>query len=125
MPDDPKQQSWWQTTPVILTAIAAVVTALGGLIAAVTPILRGSSSDGNRMLIDDKRNEGSACNSLWYRRNKIYFDNGYCFKTERSIKAFGNKNCRFPVEADVPMSPSDRAQIDLIRTLEQQNRCQN
>jgi hypothetical protein len=35
MLDDPRQQSWWQTIPGILTAIAAVLTAVTGLLAVL------------------------------------------------------------------------------------------
>ena len=35
MPEEPKQQSWWQTLPGIITAIGAVLTAVTGLIVAL------------------------------------------------------------------------------------------
>lgn len=36
MPDEPsKSQSWWQTLPGILTAVAAIITAITGLIVAL------------------------------------------------------------------------------------------
>lgn len=35
MADDAKQSSWWHTLPGVLTAVAAVVTAVGGLIAVL------------------------------------------------------------------------------------------
>src|SRR5262249_32178130 len=35
MPEEPKQESWWQTLPGILTAIGAVLTAVTGLIVAL------------------------------------------------------------------------------------------
>jgi hypothetical protein len=35
MTEEPKQQSWWQTLPGILTAIGAVLTAVTGLIVAL------------------------------------------------------------------------------------------
>lgn len=31
----------------------------------------------------------NTCWHLWYERNKIYADAGYCFKTTRAIKEFG------------------------------------
>ena len=37
MSEEPKQQSWWQTLPGILTAIGAVLTAVTGLIVALRP----------------------------------------------------------------------------------------
>ena len=32
---------------------------------------------------------GMSCNQLWYARNAIYAENGYCFKTSRAISVFG------------------------------------
>ena len=31
-----------------------------------------------------------SCGDLWYERNAIYKDAGYCFKTARGIRAFGD-----------------------------------
>lgn len=33
--DEPKSQSWWQTVPGLLTSLAAVITAIGGLLAVL------------------------------------------------------------------------------------------
>jgi hypothetical protein len=30
-----------------------------------------------------------SCDALWHERNTIYARNGYCFKTDRAIEAFG------------------------------------
>ncbi len=30
-----------------------------------------------------------SCSQLWYARNKIYADNGYCFNTARARNVFG------------------------------------
>lgn len=29
------------------------------------------------------------CNQLWYERNLIYANRGYCFQTQRAIRTFG------------------------------------
>jgi len=31
------------------------------------------------------------CDELWYYRNKIFADNGYCFKSPKSIRVFGRR----------------------------------
>ncbi|MBT3069421.1 YARHG domain-containing protein [Rhodomicrobium sp. Az07] len=64
-----------------------------------------------------------SCGDLWYRRNSIYAENGYCFKTDRALRVFGNANCRFYVEADVPLSRDERAEIDMIRSIEARKGC--
>jgi YARHG domain len=34
-----------------------------------------------------------SCADLWYQRNQIYADNGYCFKTQLGLDSFGNDGC--------------------------------
>ena len=34
-----------------------------------------------------------SCYDLWYERNRIYADNGYCFQTALGQRVFGNRNC--------------------------------
>jgi hypothetical protein len=31
----------------------------------------------------------TSCGGLWRERNRVYAENGYCFKTPRAIRAFG------------------------------------
>ena len=64
-----------------------------------------------------------SCGDLWYRRNAIFARNGYCFKTERAIRVFGNEGCRFEVESDVPMSRADREEVEIIRAIERRRGC--
>jgi hypothetical protein len=66
---------------------------------------------------------GMSCGDLWYQRNAIYARNGFCFKTERAISVFGNANCRFYNEGDVPMSSYERQQIQIIVSVERQKGC--
>jgi YARHG domain len=66
-----------------------------------------------------------SCGELWERRNAIFARNGYCFKTERAIRVFGNSNCRFEVEGDVPMSRGERRDVDEIRAAEREKGCSN
>ncbi len=64
-----------------------------------------------------------SCGDLWYRRNEIFARNGYCFKTDRAIRTFGNQGCRFYVEADVPMSRAEREEVEIIRAIERRKGC--
>lgn|SRR5690606_25165811 len=64
-----------------------------------------------------------SCGDLWYRRNAIYAANGYCFKTARAIRVFGNPGCRFDYEGDVPLSRADREEISYIRSIERRKGC--
>ncbi len=65
-----------------------------------------------------------SCGDLWYRRNAIFARNGYCFKTERAIRVFGNQGCRFYVESDVPMSRAEREEVEFIRAIERRKGCE-
>lgn len=63
------------------------------------------------------------CQSLWVERNSIYKDAGYCFKTQRAIRYFGNAGCEYDVEAALPLSYSQRARIGQILAEERANGC--
>ncbi len=64
-----------------------------------------------------------SCDELWYERNAIYKDAGYCFKTSRAIRAFGNAGCRYDSERDVPLSGGAAAQVERIRRMERAYGC--
>ncbi|MCY1642218.1 YARHG domain-containing protein [Methylorubrum sp. SL192] len=63
------------------------------------------------------------CDELWGERNAIYKDAGYCFRTERAIRAFGNSGCKYDKLADVPLSARQRADIADIQRQERENGC--
>lgn len=56
------------------------------------------------------------CSDLWYSRNEVYQTRGYCFKTTRAIRAFGNAGCQYDDIEDVPLSSAQRRMVaDLQR----------
>jgi hypothetical protein len=63
------------------------------------------------------------CDDLWHRRNSIFKDAGYCFKTPRAISVFGNAGCQHVSANDVPLSDKQRQTLDEIKKLETANRC--
>jgi hypothetical protein len=67
----------------------------------------------------------AACSSLWYERNQIYKDGGYCFKTSRAIRAFGNAGCSYDDINDVPLSARQRAAVRDIVAQERRMGCGN
>lgn len=95
----------------VLAAPLAIAVALTCLDGAVT-----SASAQNELW-------SLSCGDLWYRRNAIYARNGYCFKTDRAMRVFGNENCRFYQERDIPMSQAEREEVEIIRSIEQQKGC--
>jgi hypothetical protein len=65
----------------------------------------------------------ASCSSLWYERNQIYKDAGYCFKTARAIRAFGNSGCSYDDIGDVPLSARQRAIVRDIVAQERRMGC--
>jgi uncharacterized caspase-like protein len=74
----------------------------------------GTPLPSSQMTVGD---EGASCEDLWYARNLIWHDYGYCFTTDRAIRAFGNDQCQRSVDRAaiaLTMSSEDRAQVDRI-----------
>jgi hypothetical protein len=65
------------------------------------------------------------CESLWLQRNAYYKEAGYCFKTSRAIRYFGNAGCLYDAESAVPLSRSIRNRITDIGRVERQLGCGN
>jgi hypothetical protein len=64
-----------------------------------------------------------SCGELWYQRNSIYKQAGYCFKTARAISAFGNAGCSYDEVSDVPLSPRQGRIVATIRAQERSIGC--
>ncbi len=69
------------------------------------------------------QHSGSSCGELWYARNEIYKDAGYCFRTQRGIRAFGNAGCRYDDVEDVPLSANQRREVAEIQRWERIKGC--
>lgn len=65
----------------------------------------------------------ATCGDLWYLRNSAYADNGYCFRSARGRRAFGNGGCSFSNARDVPLSRNERTNIGRIKAIEQRRGC--
>lgn len=59
--------------------------------------------------------DAMSCKQLWVKRNQIYKANGYCFKTEKAIKYFGNADCYI----DVPLSKKEMKRVMTYRHWEE------
>lgn len=64
-----------------------------------------------------------SCEQLWYERNAIYKAHGYCFRTERAIRTFGNEGCFVASESALDYSPAARRAVALIVQVERQKFC--
>ena len=67
--------------------------------------------------------QAQTCQSLWVERNSYYKEAGYCFKTTRAIRYFGNAGCRYDDESSVPLSQQVRNRIAEIVRLERSLGC--
>ncbi|WP_332686470.1 YARHG domain-containing protein [Bosea sp. (in: a-proteobacteria)] len=64
-----------------------------------------------------------SCEALWYQRNEIYKAQGYCFRTQRGIRAFGNAGCQYDDVNEVPLSARQREQIAWLQREERAYGC--
>ncbi len=60
-----------------------------------------------------------SCEDLWYARNEIYAERGYCFKTQRARAVFG-RGC-FPPYGD--LSPTEMREVARIEQWEMRKGC--
>jgi hypothetical protein len=63
------------------------------------------------------------CADLWQNRNQIYKSAGYCFRTQRGIRTFGNAGCQYDDLNDVPLSVNLRRDVAEITRFERIKRC--
>ena len=63
------------------------------------------------------------CDVLWEIRNQIYFDAGYCFKTERALDFFGDDECEFEDAEDLDFNTYQVRNISRIQDAEKRNQC--
>ena len=63
------------------------------------------------------------CQPLGEVRNWIYKENGYCFKTPKTIKAFGNAGCLYDDVAQVPLNQFERHNVKAIKKAEARKGC--
>lgn len=88
---------------------------LSPIVALMTVALVGSAAPQDLFAL--------SCPELWYQRNSIFKDAGYCFHTQRAIRAFGNAGCAYNNEYDVPLSERDRQIVNTIQQVERMKGC--
>jgi uncharacterized caspase-like protein len=67
---------------------------------------------------------GQSCDALWYQRNKIFDDHGYCFTSARGQAVFSNVGCNPAMTGGaVPLTSTEKTLIAQIRALEKQQGC--
>ena len=67
--------------------------------------------------------EELSCENLWFVRNRIYDENGYCFKTARARAQFDNSDCWVRNQSNVKLSAIERHNVNAIVEAEKDNDC--
>ncbi len=61
-----------------------------------------------------------SCYDLWYERNQIYNDNGFCFKTQLGRETFDNSDC---YTSNPRLSRAEQRRVEQIRREEWRRGC--
>ncbi len=61
-----------------------------------------------------------SCYDLWYERNQIYDDNGFCFKTQLGQDTFDNSDCW---TSNPQLSRAEVKRVAAIKKREAAKRC--
>ena len=64
-----------------------------------------------------------SCQNLAFMRNRIYFENGLCFRTPKVKAEFGNEGCKYPLAILAPLNKFEHANVALIRKVEAGKKC--
>jgi hypothetical protein len=64
-----------------------------------------------------------SCQSLWEVRNWIYKERGYCFKTPKTIAAFGNAGCLYDDVTQVPLNEFEKYNVKAVKKVEAKKGC--
>lgn len=64
-----------------------------------------------------------SCQNLWFVRNTIYDENGYCFHTAKAQAVFSNVGCIYASGDQVPLNDFERGNVSRIRSIEIEKGC--
>lgn len=104
-------------------ALAAVLTAAALAIGAGGALAGDPMADAHGYYLKKKHFTGFDCDSLWYFRNQIFSEAGYCFKTDRAIATFGNDGC---VSGSYSiLNKYERANVNMLRSIEAAKSCRS
>ena len=107
---------------VILVVVAVILFLVSSMTGARADCFEGvGCTDSEYFSRQDLRR--LSCGNLWHVRNRIYDENGYCFKTRRARARFSNKGCAYRDQAEVPLNAYERANVLSIRAVERRKGC--
>ncbi|MEX6508242.1 YARHG domain-containing protein [Jiella sp. M17.18] len=64
--------------------------------------------------------QAASCADLWYQRNLIYAQNGYCFQTDLGKRTFANFDCW---TSNPHLSRGERQRVQAIKAEERRRGC--
>lgn len=86
-------------------------------------MLRGPGLHQQRAVFGALPGRDADCDILWQIRNQIYHENGYCFRTPRGMRAFGNAGCRHDDVNEVRLNQFERANVATVARVERIKGC--
>jgi hypothetical protein len=104
--------------PICVVLITAAAVTLGALTPAVAGCYEGQGCTRSARFSQQFLIENAECEILWQIRNQIYHENGYCFRTPRGIRAFGNAGCRHDDINEVRLNQFERAKVAGVARVE-------
>ena len=63
------------------------------------------------------------CAQLWFGRNSVFKEAGYCFTTSKAISVFGNAGCRYDDINAVVLTPENQNFVETIQGVERAKAC--
>jgi hypothetical protein len=105
----------------IIAALVVTATTVASQAACFENLGRTGCTDLETFTPDDLR--GLSCQNLWFVRNSIYNDNGYCFRTQAAIAEFDNSDCTVEDAASVQLNQHESANISRIVDVEKEKSC--
>lgn len=90
------------------TKMKRVLLGIVGLAAGALPGAAGAQALGEL-----------SCRALWYQRNAVYAEQGYCFKTKDAIATFGPR-CHPPYGQ---LTPAQQSYVDQVKAWEARKGC--
>ena len=66
------------------------------------------------------RAEGDECIDLYVKRNQIYADAHYCFKTKKALDYFSNRGC---IPGELRLSASQQRRVEELLAEQRRSNC--
>lgn len=83
----------------------------------------GGTGCTNDSLFSEAELRRLSCENLWYVRNSVYDDNGFCFRTKRAQSVFENADCYVQEMGRVKLNSYERQNVARIQKVERQKSC--